>query len=104
EVGWNLSCVCRGLPIVVSGNRFAGGIVQVKGGILQRIHDAKIAQACAKAPYQTLLRTRATNNKPGKGNAFATLYGHAGRKIGRCWGFDSDSSSAAGNRGDREQR
>src|SRR5438876_12115879 len=27
-----------------------------------------------------------------------TLYGHAGRKIGRCWRFDSDSSSSAGNR------
>src|SRR5205807_9710300 len=97
EVDWNLSRICSGLPIVVSRNCLAGGIVQVKSGILQRIRDAKIAQARTKPLDQNLLRTRATNSKPGDGNAIAALYGHAGRKISRCWrlGLDSDSSSSA---------
>src|SRR5207245_4667473 len=93
---WNLVRICRCLPIVVSGNRVAGRIVQVKCGILQRIHNSKIAQASAKPPDQNLLRTRATNNKPGNGDTIASLDGHAGRKIGRWWRFDSDSSRSAG--------
>ena len=43
EGDWNLVRIRRGLPIVVSGNRVAGRIVQVKRGILQRIHNSKIA-------------------------------------------------------------
>src|SRR5437660_322442 len=65
EVQRNLTRICRGLPIVVSRNCLSGRIVQLKSGILQTIHDAKIAQARAAPFDQTLFRTRATNDKPG---------------------------------------